>query len=95
MKKRELRKLRGELICHRPGKKIIGEDKGKKIMKSIRKKVLNDVQKIWNQEIAVMKKRIDEELGDKYHYDKKNPFWDWYLKYIIECKAKPKQIKLL
>ena len=85
MEKSKLRKLRGvPLICRRPGPKIVGEDKGKEIKKSVRPNVLKDVQKIWDETIRKIKREIRGELGEKYHYMEDNPFEDWYVDYLIE-----------
>jgi hypothetical protein len=85
MEKSKLRKLRGiPLICRRLGPKIVGENKGKKIKKSVRPNVLKDVQKIWDETIRKIKREVREELGEKYHYRRDNPFEDWYVDYLVE-----------
>ena len=80
MNKRKLRKLRGELICRIPGKKIIEPDKGKIIDKSIRKNVLDDVKKLLNEE--KYSKEIHDELREKYHFKDYNDFEKRYIEYL-------------
>jgi len=80
MNLKERRRLRGKVICRVPSKKIIGTDKGKIIMKSIRENVLRDIQKLLDA--GKTASDIHEALWEKYHFSKNNNFETRYIEYL-------------